>query len=156
MTKRSVTVWITALCLLLRPAVGRAEVMTVGESVADADGAGTIQFAVDPAADPASTADQLAANVALSEGAQVQAITVENGIATIEFSGATAGATVVATLPSEVAAAVGVSATVAGEETSTAAVVGGGLLAVVGGIFGGLAASGALDDDEGIPVTGLQ
>ncbi len=142
--------WMLAvgLFLLLTP-VAHAQVESVGTGVADGSGAGAIDFAVDATADPTVVAEQLRANLQLTEGATIQSITVENGVAHIEFASATAGSTVEATLPTEIASAIGVGgAAGVGGGVSTAALVGGGALIVGGGVVGGLAAAGQFEGQQ--------
>lgn len=140
------------LLMFLTPAA-QAQVESVGTGVADANGGGAIDIAVDATADPTLVADQLRANLQLTEGATVQSITVENGIAHIEFANAAAGATVEATLPTEIASAIGIGGAIGGGATmGTAALVGGGALVVGGGVVGGLAAAGEFEgEDKGSP-----
>lgn len=136
---------VASACLLFFANAAHAQVQSVGTAVADNSGTGTIDFSVDPTADTTAIADQIRTNLSLSNGAHVQSITVENGVAHVEFASAAPGATVEATLPSGIASAIGFGATgaaLAGGGIGTGAVVGGTALLVTGGVLGGLAASG--------------
>lgn len=147
---RRALVWMLVVgMMVLMASVARAQVQSVGTGVAADNGAGAIDIAVDATADPTVVADQLRANLQLTEGATVQSITVENGVAHIEFANAAAGATVEATLPTEIASAIGVGGAVGGGAgVSTAALVGGGALVVGGGVVGGLAAAGEFEGES--------
>lgn len=137
--------------LFLFTSAAQAAVQPVGTAVASEAGAGAIDFSVDSSADPAAIADQIRANLSLSNGARIQSISVANGVAHVEFAGAVAGSTVEATLPSDIASAIGFGATgLAGSGLGTGAVVGGGAALVTGGVLGGLAGSGQFDGGGGV------
>ena len=152
-TSTKIRLWtgLVALAIALAPAAARAETEVVGAAVADSAGAGSFDIPVDPEMDPGAVADELRASLELSSGADVTSITVENGIAHVEFANAAAGATVEATLPAEVASLLGVT-TEGG--VSTAAVGAGVGAAALGGGLGGAAAAGAFDGDDELPMTG--
>lgn len=139
--------------LLFFANAAQAQVQSVGTAVASDTGMGAIDFSVDSSADPATIADQIRANLSLSNGARIQSISVANGVAHVEFAGAAAGSTVEAALPSDIASAIGFGATGAvagGGGLGTGAVVGGGAALVTGGVLGGLAGSGQFDGDGGV------
>jgi osmotically-inducible protein OsmY len=77
------------------------EMSVVGASVADQNGSGVIGFAVDPAADPQAIADQVRKQLELTGGAKMGPIAVFNGMAQVEFTGATKGETITARLPAQ-------------------------------------------------------
>lgn len=135
--------------VLLFGRTAQADLTALGSATASDLGAGTISFDVDPTGNAADIADQLRAHLQLSNGANIQSITVENGVAHVEFAGAPAAATVEATLPTDVATAIGVGGGAGGAlaggaigGTSGAALAGGAVLLTTGGVLGGLAASG--------------
>jgi hypothetical protein len=121
----------------------------VGQTTASAAGAGHITFQIGPTTDALGSADLIRRNLALSNGADLEGVTVENGVASIDFIHAPAGAMVKASLSDDTVAALrmgGASGAAAGD--STAAYVGAGAALVTGGVLGGLAAAGKFDGTD--------
>jgi hypothetical protein len=137
--------------LLLLPAtlllVGKvhAQSIIVGSAVADHAGNLSFDILVDPNADPVYVADQLKANLELTNQASIQSVSVQNGIAHVSATGATPGATVQAALSNNIALATGVAPSPAGVETQRRA------FWILGGLAG-LAAIGGGDDNPPPPL----
>lgn len=129
----------------LLSSAARAEVVSVGRGTADASGAGVLELLIDPKADPEIAAGQIRLNLQLSNGAVVDSVTVAEGLARVSFSGAPASATVEATLPTEIAAGLGLGPTPVAEETRRR-----GLWWITGaGAAGGIAAGLLATEGDG-------
>ena len=109
-----------------------ADITIIGSARADGAGSGTIRFAVAPSVDPPVAVMTIGDQVSLSGGATVDAVSVGEGAATIDFSGAGNGAVVDASLPSESAqllaggsSAIGTIGIAAGGIGAAAAIAGG-------------------------------
>jgi hypothetical protein len=155
--RRTSLVSVFLASMLVFAPVARAQAIVVGTGIADAAGSGALDINVDPASDPKFVADELKANLQLSNGATIQSISVQNGVAHIEFDSALAGGTIEATMPTEVASSIGASAVGgAGGGTSVAAIIGSGVIIAAGGALGGCAAAGCFDNEETPVVTDFQ
>jgi hypothetical protein len=142
---------ITLSALLTGAPVALAEV--IGSTDSDAVGTGEILVEVDPTADPEYVRQQIIDNVRITEGGQLQEVTVKDGVLSIKFVQSTAKTLVEAVIDDDIAAWLLRGSAVAG----TGAGVGGlgvpGLIGagVIAGTLTGVAASGTLhpdDDDE--------
>jgi hypothetical protein len=133
----------------------QADAIVVGKAVADHAGDLTLDVQVDPNADPTYVADQLKSSLELTNQATVESVKVENGVAHVTASGATPGATVLATLNNEAALATGVAAAPVGVQTQRRAywILGGGFAAFAAGGGGGGGAPAAPLEEEPLAPT---
>lgn len=121
----------------------------VDTPTADGGGSGAVCFRVDPSMDSEHVAEQIRANLQLSEG-QLESVLAEPGSVTAKFTGANPGAKVEATLPDATAASIGEAFAIPCKRGAGLA-VGGGLAALLaaGGILTGLTAAGTFDGGGG-------
>ena len=72
-----------AAALLLGASPAAAEVL--GQTYSDAKGTGTIQFGVDPKADPRAVERMIRDEVTITENGELRSVTVDDGVATLDF-----------------------------------------------------------------------
>lgn len=135
-------------------AAAAADAKVVGSALPDSQGSGLIRFSIDENLNGQDAAEQIADNLALTNGARVESVEVKDCVATIEFAQGAAGDTVQAELPDELAERLGECKLAAAEKAYVPGwpVILGSAAVVGGGIYGGLQAS---DSDRRTPVGGL-
>ncbi|MGH7860001.1 MAG: hypothetical protein ACREQY_21955 [Candidatus Binatia bacterium] len=142
-----------ALLALVLAVTDASAQQLLGTGEADTNGLGVIQFNVEPTVDAQLAAEQISTNLQLTDGATLQSVTVENGVVTIEFTEATPGALVEASVPSDVASAIGFGVPGAAgaplaQGSSPWAWAGGGFLVGAGGLAAGLEAADKLGEED--------
>jgi hypothetical protein len=127
----------------------------VGSGPADANGKCAIDINVDPSVSPDTVAEELRQYAELSGGAKLESVSVENGVAHLECSGAAPNSTVEVYLPTDVATLVGAGGA-GGGGISTTAIVAGSVLGATGAGLGACAAADCFEGEEEIPATGMR
>ena len=142
--------WLLAgwfVAVLASPALG-----ALGSAVADSQGNGVIEVKV--TGDPQAVADQITNNLQLTNGAVVDTVTVDKGVAYITFKNASPGSTVEGNLPVDIASAItGPGGDPKPPPDPTLGYVGVGAVLVTGGVLGGLAASGEFSGTQSVSTT---